>query len=236
MVRLARRDDAALDVQDDEPDGERVGIEPPFTLDLRRVPAEVRRIAAPVEVRVIVDPSAVHEPVARPDIRYVVLSDPSNPSLLARVRWPDVFEAISPARPDWLADPGLFDLPYDSSARTITREQAAAIAAEWGSLLPADDAEAPPAPSLMRRMPANWSNLSRAEKRAWFIEDAPAARASSQPRLARWWRRRPAGGRRALAPTARPQEALTLVLADDGGVVIDLTGMRADAPVRVEDG
>ncbi len=104
-----------------------------------------------------------------PEVQYLVLPDRANPYLLARVRWPDVFQAISPIRPEWQDDPGLFDLPYDPSSWPVTREEAADIAAEWGAHIPADDATPAPRP-LMRRMPANWSNLSRAEKRAWSIE------------------------------------------------------------------
>ena len=104
------------------------------------------------------------------DVKYIVLPDAINPYLLARVRWPDVFHAISPARPDWQVDPGLFDLPYDPSSTTVTFDQAAAIAAEWGAHLPADETVRTAQVSLMRRMPADWSNLSRAERRAWSID------------------------------------------------------------------
>ena len=107
---------------------------------------------------------------ARDEIQYLVLPDATNPYLLARVRWPDVFHAISPARSDWQRDPGLFDLPYDPISTSITLEQATALAAEWGARLPSDDAPRTHDASLIRRMPANWSNLSPAEKRAWSID------------------------------------------------------------------
>jgi hypothetical protein len=84
------------------------------------------------------------------------------------VRWPDVAQAISAARPDWLDDPGLFDLPYDPSAVTLSFPQAASVAAGWGRLLGADIAEG--VPSYIRRMPANWSDLSRSERSTWGIE------------------------------------------------------------------
>jgi len=131
-----------------------------------------------------------------------VLPNSETPYLLARVRWPDVFEAISPVRPDWQQDPGLFDLPYNSSCTQVTLSRAAAIAAEWGVHLPADDDAGTPRRALMRRMPADWSNLSRAERRAWAIEDAErptpaAAEAPAEPKDAvstgtapRRWRRR----------------------------------------------
>lgn len=104
------------------------------------------------------------------EVQYLVLPDPSNPWLLARVRWPDVFEAISAAEPDWRADPGLFDLPYDPNSHRITADEAAAIAEEWGSRLPGADDVVAAGPLLLRRMPANWSDPSKAEKRAWAIE------------------------------------------------------------------
>jgi hypothetical protein len=113
------------------------------------------------------------------EVQYLVLPDPENPYLLARVRWPDVFQAISPVRPDWQDDPGLFDLPYSSCSWPITSERAAAIAVEWGGRLPADDDPGTPRRALMRRMPADWSNLSRAERRAWSIEDAQRATPSA---------------------------------------------------------
>jgi len=54
------------------------------------------------------------------DVRYLVLVDRAVPYLLARVRWPDVAQAISAASPDWVEDQGLFDLPYDPSAVTVS--------------------------------------------------------------------------------------------------------------------
>ena len=50
------------------------------------------------------------------EMKYLVLADRAVPYLLARVRWPDVAQAISAASPGWLDDQGLFDLPYDPSA------------------------------------------------------------------------------------------------------------------------
>jgi hypothetical protein len=104
------------------------------------------------------------------EVQYLVLPDAANPYLLARVRWPDVCQAISPVRPDWQDDPGLFDLPYDSNSVPVSRDQAALIATHWESRLPADAVVGTFEFPLMRRMPANWSNLSRAEKRAWSID------------------------------------------------------------------
>src|ERR1019366_271819 len=62
------------------------------------------------------------------EVRYLVLADRAVPYLLARVRWPDVAQAISAASPDWIEDSGLFDLPYDPSAVTVSFPQAAAVA------------------------------------------------------------------------------------------------------------
>jgi hypothetical protein len=151
------------------------------------------------------------------EVQYFVLPDATHPHLLARVRWPDVFEAISPVRPDWQVDPGLFDLPYDPTSTLVTLEQAVAIAADWGAQLFPDDAGAAPKTELMRRMPANWSDLSRAEKRAWSIEFMKPA--GSRPgRLRR--RRQP------VDPALDPSEVLYEELITDFDLtedVIDLT-------------
>ena len=112
----------------------------------------------------------------RTDVQYLVLPDTTNPYLLARVRWPDVFQAISAGRPYWQDDPGLFDLPYDPSSTEVTLEQATAIAADWGARLPADEKARTSDPSLIRRMPADWSNLAPAELRAWSIESSKTGR------------------------------------------------------------
>ena len=111
------------------------------------------------------------------EVQYLVLTDTVNPYLLARVRFPDVAQAVSAARPDWQHDPGLFDLPYDPNSATVTYARATAIAAEWGANIALDTSEA--VPSLIRRMPANWSNLVPAEKRAWGLERALARRGSA---------------------------------------------------------
>src|SRR6202044_1940435 len=62
------------------------------------------------------------------DVRYLVLADRAVPYLLARVRWPDVAQAISAANSEWVEDQGLFDLPYDPSAVVVSFPQAASIA------------------------------------------------------------------------------------------------------------
>jgi hypothetical protein len=132
------------------------------------------------------------------EVQYLALPDAENPYLLARVRWPDVFQAISAARPDWVEDQGLFDLPYDPNSTPVTVEQAGAIAAGWGARLPSGESDATHVLSLIRRMPADWSNMSPAEKRAWSLEFVRNGRPTIAPsdrrrligtlaaRLARW--------------------------------------------------
>jgi hypothetical protein len=103
------------------------------------------------------------------DARYLVLPAGEAPYLLAWVRWPDIAQAISPAHPDWLNDPGLFELPYEPSASVVSFAEAAAIAASWGASLP----ESPihqSGPALIRRMPADWSKLTPAEMEFWSLQ------------------------------------------------------------------
>jgi hypothetical protein len=111
-------------------------------------------------------------------VAYLVLPSLEAPFLLARVRWPDVYQAISAVRTDWQDDPGLFDLPYASASIHVSYEEASAIAADWGARIPPEDATQEWGPSLIRRMPSDWANLSTAERRAWSIEiEKPARRA-----------------------------------------------------------
>jgi hypothetical protein len=117
-----------------------------------------------------------------PEIRYYVLVDRAVAYLLARVRWPDVAQAISAASPDWLDDTGLFDLPYDPSALGVSFEQAASVAAGWGRQLHVEPAV--DAPSYIRRMPANWSDLTPSERNAWGLEFVGRRRAAL-PRMRR---------------------------------------------------
>jgi hypothetical protein len=172
------------------------------------------------------------------DVQYLVLPDADNPYLLARVRWPDVCQAISPVRPYWQDDPGLFDLPYDASSTPVTFEQAKAIAAAWDARLPSAGAGPVSGPSLVRRMPADWSNLSRAEQRAWSIDGlttdddrAPVAQNGHVRRGARSRRRRRAWvtWRRTNGHAHHAE-----VGPRDDAVVIDLTAMTDDTPGRVD--
>jgi len=121
------------------------------------------------------------------EVMYLVLAERAVPYLLARVRWPDVAQAISAAAPDWLDDPGLFDLPYNPGAVMVSFPQAASVAAGWGRRLHTEAAD--DVPSYIRRMPANWSDLSPSERRTWGIEFVgrrrTAARRIRRPRLLR---------------------------------------------------
>jgi PilZ domain len=147
------------------------------------------------------------------ELTYLVLADRAVPYLLARVRWPDVAQAISARSPGWLEDPGLFDLPYDPSAIAVSFPQAASVAAGWGRQLHAGAAE--DVPSYMRRMPANWSDLSPSERRAWGIESV--GRRHPRPRRAR-------GRRASQAKTVAEADGRIDVLAVAGG------GAGVDAP------
>ena len=170
------------------------------------------------------------------EIQYLVLPDASNPWLLARVRWPDVFQAISAAEPEWRSDPGLFDLPYDPSSVAVGPDRAAAIAAEWGAEFPSAEDGAVPGPSLIRRMPANWSELSPAAKHAWAIEPDRTRRRvpAREPRSERW-RRRLEGVNQAPG-NSHPQREESIVLRDaEPADVIDLTDANEDALSTVED-
>ena len=144
----------------------------------------------------------------RGDIGYWALPHSSDPYLLARIRWPDVAEAISPGCPEWQHDVGLFDLPYDHHSRSLSEDEAATWAARWGAALP-DGALAEPALMLIRRMPANWSNPSPADRRAWALDGTARHLEGVSPDAARpgrpsWWARVMA--RR----TAGPEAAVTV--------------------------
>ena len=162
------------------------------------------------------------------EVLYVVLPDATNPYLLARVRWPDVSQAISPVHTDWQADPGLFDLPYSPSGTRVTLEQATAIAAVWGAHLPSEEPGQKSGPALIRRMPADWSGLSRAEERAWSID--LLRRGKRQSGEARAPRRAPVRGRRGAADPI----VIDLTKTTEPHV-IDLTQTTGDALPAPED-
>ena len=107
------------------------------------------------------------------EVKYYVLGVPANPYLLARISWPDIAQAISAGRRNWLDDLGLFDLPYDPISTEVTFDDAAAIASKWGTSLPSEQTAIDCPLPLIRRMPADWSGLTPAEKRAWALEFIP---------------------------------------------------------------
>ncbi len=173
--------------------------------------------------------------MARPhEVNYFVMLHAERPYLLARVRWPDVYQAMSAVRPEWQDDIGLFDLPYDPMSTPVTLKQAAAIAAEWGARPPADVPAATPKPVLIRRMPADWSNLSRAEREAWSIEFGRTGKRSG-----RRWGRRKAGSSPARDERLAGIEVgvidLTDASRDTDATVLDLTAMNGAAVTTVED-
>jgi PilZ domain len=111
-------------------------------------------------------------------LQYLVLTDRGVPYLLARVRWPDVSQAVSAGSADWLDDPGLFDLPYSPDSIRVSFPQAASVAAAFGVQLRAEPAQG--IPSFMRRMPANWSALTPAERQAFGLESEPRRQAPAR--------------------------------------------------------
>lgn len=103
------------------------------------------------------------------EVEYLVLGGSSHPYLLARVRWPDVAQAISEDCPEWLDDPGLFDLPYEPASQRVSSGRATEIAADWGAHLPDPTSTGLREPRF-RRTPATWSDMVPVEKRSWSLE------------------------------------------------------------------
>jgi PilZ domain len=158
------------------------------------------------------------------EVRYLVLAERAVPYLLARVRWPDIAQAISAASPDWLDDPGLLDLPYDPSAVTVSFPQAASVAAGWGRRLHTEAAEG--VPSYIRRMPANWSDLSPSERQTWGIEFVgrrrPPTRRFQLPR-----RVQAKIARSSAAAPVNGQGGAVAVLGGESGAGVDEPGSAA---------
>ena len=136
------------------------------------------------------------------DVHYWVLPDKEEPQLLARVRWPDVSEAVSPGCPEWLDDLGLFDLPYNARSFQVSEREATMIAAAWGVALGPPELSGWMRPSLMRRMPADWSRLTPAEKSAWSLERAGKRHRRRQPEGSRLERRHWSRLASSVVPTA----------------------------------
>ncbi len=167
-------------------------------------------------------------PVTAAEVQYYVLADRSGPYLLARVRWPEVAQAITAGCREWQDDPGLFDLPYDPGSAPVTLGEGAAIAAGWGVLLTSDTAVGSSLPPVIRRMPANWSNLAPAEKRAWSLEYVLTRRRAKAGRQARSG---PAGGgsRRRRKRSAVAERRLHIRVRVGGRAEIRLDGATASA-------
>jgi hypothetical protein len=136
------------------------------------------------------------------EMSYLVLTDRAVPYLLARLRWPDVAQAMTVSSPQWLEDPGLFDLHYDSGAVNLSFSQAASVAAGWGTQLRAGAAEGP----INRRMSSSLLEKSRGNGHAWSVGFVRRRRGSSRrvPRL------QPVGERAAAVSgvTRGPESAL----------------------------
>jgi hypothetical protein len=112
---------------------------------------------------------------AADEVQYLILGDGAQPYLLARVRWPDVAQAISEECPGWLDDPGLFDLPYDPASQRVSSRRAAQIAAEWGAQHPIAPSTAFSEPRI-RRVPPTWSDMVPVERWSWSLEHVTMVR------------------------------------------------------------
>ena len=108
-------------------------------------------------------------------MQYLILGDSAQPYLLARVRWPDVAQAISEDCPGWLDDPGLFDLPYEPVSHWVSRRRAAEIAAGWGAELPHASSTGFSQPRI-RRVPPSWSDMVPVERWSWSLEHFTSVR------------------------------------------------------------
>ena len=108
-------------------------------------------------------------------MQYLILGESAQPYLLARVRWPDVAQAISEDCPGWLDDPGLFDLPYEPVSQRVSSSRAAEIAADWGAELPLASSAGFSRPRI-RRVPPSWSDMVPVERWSWSLEHLATVR------------------------------------------------------------
>jgi hypothetical protein len=146
------------------------------------------------------------------EIQYLVLAHAGEPFLLARVRWPDVAQAVTPGCLEWQEDVGLFDLPGDPGSAPVTLDQAVDIAVGWGAQLPSEPTVGS-GPLLIRRMPANWSDMPPAERRAWSLDLAPSKSRRRRPRVTA-----------EATPSTPPRPARRLALRADRRPSTGLTG------------
>lgn len=66
--------------------------------------------------------------------RYAVERDASgNPYLLARLRWPDIAEAVSPHDRLWTTNWHLFNMLYESTGEWVGEDYARELALSWGA-------------------------------------------------------------------------------------------------------
>jgi len=61
------------------------------------------------------------------------------PYILARLRWPDLAESISPHNPEWTTQRSMFYMLYDSSGEWVSEEYAREFAESWGATWPQSD-------------------------------------------------------------------------------------------------
>ena len=126
---------------------------------------------------------SMDEPRELGEIRYLVLPDSVSPCLLARMRARLTSHRPSaPYGPSGCTTRDCSTCPTTRPAQQSPSPVPRQSPTTGGSTSTADTAE--PVPSLIRRLPANWSSLVPAERHAWSL--APArrrARASSPGRV-----------------------------------------------------
>ena len=119
------------------------------------------------------------------EVQYLILGESAQPYLLARVRWPDVAQAISEDCPGWLDDPGLFDLPYEPVSQRVSSSRAAEIAADWGAELPLASSAGFSQPRI-RRVPPSWSDMVPVERWSWSLEHLAMVRRTEPSHRSQW--------------------------------------------------
>lgn len=72
-------------------------------------------------------------------VTYATDSADGVPYVLARLRWPDLAETISPHNPEWTTQRSAFAMLYDSSGELVSEEVARKLADRWGATWPESD-------------------------------------------------------------------------------------------------